>query len=312
VAAKHVRFARYPGQSARIIFAPLLIAQERGYFAEEGLDVTVVEPEDHPWQAVARNDAEIGVGYIDYCAQPKYLGRIKAVAVQERLEPGRGLPALLARAALLDAGELRDESSLRGKRIGLTWGRGDDYLTFFWLLERAGLTLADVTCVAVPHEGELRRKALAGGEIDIIIGRRPRQIAVEEAAGSLRRWRAGAQIRDGWQNRFIIYATSFIERDPAAGKAFLRAHQRGVEEYVRGTVSGYPSPEFLPYLAQISEETPDLLMNSLPGGFPCRCAIDVVDLERDIAEMRAVELFPADIAVAELIDTRFAAGRDEP
>jgi ABC-type nitrate/sulfonate/bicarbonate transport system substrate-binding protein len=307
MAAKQLRFARYPGQSAQIIFAPLLIAQQRGYFAAEGLDVTVVEPEDHPWQCVARNDAEAGVGYIDYCAQPKYHGRIKAVAVQERLGPGRGLPVLLARPALLDSGELSDEASLRGKRIGLTWGRGDDYLTFYWILQRAGLSIGDVTIVPVPHEGAQRRQAIDNAEIDVIIGRRPRQIALEEASGSLRRWVAGGQIRNNWQNRFIMYGTSFIERDPDAGRAFLRAHQQGVEDYVRGTASGLPSAEFLPYLAEMSEETPELLTSCLPGGFPQQCAIDKADLDRDVEQMRAVDLFPKDIDVADLVDTSFAA-----
>jgi ABC-type nitrate/sulfonate/bicarbonate transport system substrate-binding protein len=305
-APKQLRFARYPGQSARIIFAPVLIAQDRGYFADEGLDVTILEPDDHPWQAVARNDAEIGVGYIDYCARPEFRGRITAVAVQERLVPGRGLPALLARPALLDAGALHDESALRGKRIGLTWGRGDDYLTFAYVLERAGLTIDDVSIVPVPHEGERRRAALAAGEIDVIIGRRPRQIMLEEAAGSLRRWLVGGQIRASWQNRFIIYATSFIERDPDAGAAFLRAHQRAVADVLAGTASGYPSAAFLPELVRISEETPDLLMSCLAGAFPAVCAIDAVDLARDVERMRAVGLFPANVEIADVVDTRFA------
>ena len=69
-AATRIRFARYPGESAKIIFAPLLFALERGYFRDEAVDVEVFEPSDHPWQSVAREESQAGVGYIDYCARP--------------------------------------------------------------------------------------------------------------------------------------------------------------------------------------------------------------------------------------------------
>ena len=301
-----MRFARYPGESAQIIFAPLLLAIDRGYFRDEGLDVEIVEPPDHPWQCVARDDADAGVGYIDYGAQPKFRGRFKAVAVQERLTAGRGLPALLARPQLLDDGTLRDESGLRGLAIGLTAGRGDDYLTYAFPLHRGGLSLADVRIVAVPHEGAARDEALKRGAIDVIIGRRPRQIAKEEAGGLLRRWRVAGEIEPDWQNRFIIFGTDFIGRAPEAGRAFLRAHQRGVGDYLAGTSGGTPSAAFLPELCRLTMETPALLTNCAPGGFPADARIDVAGIERDIALLKAADLFPAGVAIAELIDLTFA------
>jgi len=306
VSASTVRFVRYPGESAQIIFAPLLLARERGYFRDEGLDVEVIEPPDHPWQCVARDDGDAGVGYIDYGGQPIFRGRFKAVAVQERLTAGRGLPALLARPQLIDDGTLRDESGLRGRAIGLSGGRGDDYLTFAFPLRRAGLSLADVQIVPVPHEGAARDAALERGAIDVIIGRRPRGIALEESRGLLRRWLVAGEIEPDWQNRFIIFGTEFIKRAPAAGRAFLRAHQRGVADYLAGTRSGKPSPEFLPELCRLSMETPELLTNCAPGGFPVDPRIDVAGVERDVALLRDAELFPAGVAVDELIDLTFA------
>jgi ABC-type nitrate/sulfonate/bicarbonate transport system substrate-binding protein len=305
VALRRVRFARYPGQSARIIFAPLFLAQEHRYFAQEGIAVDVVEPEDHPWQAVARGEADAGVGYIDYCAQPQYEGRFKAVAVQERLEPGRGLPVLLARPNLIASGVLETSDGLRGRRIGLTWGRGDDYLTYYGVLHRAGLSINDVTAVAVPHEGDERRRAIANGEIEIIIGRRPRQIASEVTAGTLGRWKVGGEIFPGWQNRLLLYATEFINRDAAAGIGFLRAYRRGVIDYAQGTRFGQPSEEFLPLLSRLSEEEPSLLTQTAPAGFPADCVLDVEGLERDVELLKDVGLFPPDRRVRDVIDPSF-------
>ena len=305
-AATHIRFARYPGESAKIIFAPLLLALEHGYFQDEGLDVEVFEPHDHPWQSVAREESQAGVGYIDYCARPEYVDKFKVVAVHERLSKGRGLPAIMARPALLDRGELTDEASLRGKTLGLTWGRGDDYLTYLFLVLRGGLTFADVKYVPVPHEGAAREAALASGAIDVIMGRRPRGVALEEERGVLRRWKAGGEIEEGWQNRYFIFGTGFMRRSPEAVAGFLRAHQRGVGDYLAGTSTGVPSEAFLPELAAISSETPALLRDSLPGGFPADCRIDEVTLARDLQLMKDVDLFPRALGVADVIDQRFA------
>ena len=302
-----VRFARYPGESAQIIFAPLLLAIERGYFRDEGLEVEVIEPVDHPWQSVSRGETDAGVAYVDYAGRPEYRGRFKSVAVQERLTVGRGLPALLARPQLLDDGTLREEAGLRGRTLGLTWGRGDDYLTYAFVLRRAGLTLDDVRCVPVPHEGAERHAALERGEIDVIIGRRPRGGADEEAQGFLRRWKVGGEIEPLWQNRFIIFGTEFMQRTPEVGRAFLRAHQRGVAAYVDGTATGVPSAAFLPELSRLSMETPKLLLDSLPGGFPVDAQIDTAAVARDLALLKAVDLFPRELDVADVIDASFAA-----
>jgi ABC-type nitrate/sulfonate/bicarbonate transport system substrate-binding protein len=303
-----VRFARYPGESARIIFAPLLIAIDRGYFSDEGLTVEVTEPPEHPWAAIANGAADIGVGYIDYGAWPQYRGRLKAVAVQERLSPGRGLPTLLARPQLIDDGTLRNEAGLRGRKIGLAdRKRGDDYLTYFFPLRRGGLTLADVEVVPVPHAGPERDDALKRGDIDVIIGRRPREAAKEEQHGLLRRWLVAGAIEPNWQSRFITFGTDFIARSPEAGRAFLRAHQRGVADYVAGTAAGTPSADFLPYLCEISREKPELLANCAAAGFPADPRIDVAAVERDIALIAEAGLYPPEVPVAELIDLRFVA-----
>jgi len=301
-----VRFARYPGESARIIFAPLLLAIERGYFRDEGLTVELSEPDDHPWAALARDGADAGVGYIDYGAWPAFRGRFKAVAVQERLTAGRGLPTLLARPQLIDDGTLATPAGLRGRKIG--WAdrrRGDDYLTYLFPLRRGGLTLSDVQVVPVPHAGPERDAALQNGDIDVIIGRRPREATGEEGRGILRRWLVAGEIEPGWQNRFIIFGADFIRRSPEGGRAFLRAHQRGVTDYIAGTASGRPSADFLPDLCRLSMETPELLMNCAPGGFPPDPRIDVAAVERDIALIAAAGIYPAEVPVAELVDLSF-------
>ncbi len=44
-----VTFARYSGETARIIFAPLFIGLARDYFKELDISIAIVEPEEQPW-----------------------------------------------------------------------------------------------------------------------------------------------------------------------------------------------------------------------------------------------------------------------
>jgi len=42
-----VIFARYSGETARIIFAPLFIGLARDYFKDLDISISIVEPEEH-------------------------------------------------------------------------------------------------------------------------------------------------------------------------------------------------------------------------------------------------------------------------
>ncbi len=288
------------------MFAPLLIAIDRGYFTDEDIAVQITEPDDHPWGAVARGAAEVGAAYIDYGARPEFLGAYKAVAVQERLSRGLGLVTLYARAALLDGGALRTESGLRGRKIALAdRRRGDDYLSYYFPLQRAGLTFEDIEIVTLPHAGPERDAAVERGDVDILVGRRPREGANEERRGWMRRWLVGAQVAPDWQCRFIIFGSAFIASAPDVGRAFLRAYRRGAQDYIDGTRDGKPSETFLPYLVELSKETPEVLDNSLPAGFPDEMRIDVAALERDTALLAQAGIYPNDVPVSELVDLRF-------
>jgi len=121
----------------------------------------------------------------------------------------------------------------------------------------------------------------------------------------LRRWLVAGQIEVDWQSRFIIFGNEFIQKSPDAVRGFLRAHQRGVNDYIEGTKSGTPSAAFMPYLCSISMEKPELLANCAPGAFPADPRIDVAAVERDIKLITEAGLYPSEVPVSELIDLSF-------
>jgi NitT/TauT family transport system substrate-binding protein len=263
-----VRFARYGGATARVIFAPLCIGLARGYFREAGIEVDELEPEEQPWQTVGEGRADCGAGFIDYCADPRWAGRMKAVLVHERFRPGHGLTTLLARRALVESGRLTaDCATLRGCAIGLGGGRGDDFLAWYGVLRQGGLSLDDVRPVPVPHGEEARQKALREGAVDVVIGRRPRGVANDVARGLVVRWKVGDEVHPDLQARYILFARSLLEDRPDVGVRFLTAYLRGVRDYCDAFDAGRGREEMLELLVRETGESRELLTSMKPLGF---------------------------------------------
>jgi putative hydroxymethylpyrimidine transport system substrate-binding protein len=141
--------------------APLYVALERGYFAEQGLDVRFVAPSDpnDPPKLVAAGRADIAVSY-----QP-----------QLHLQVARGLPlrriATLVATPLnslvvLEDGPIQTIADLKGKKVGFSVGGFEDALLGA-MLERHGLTLGDIELINVNFS---LSPSLISGQVDAVIG----------------------------------------------------------------------------------------------------------------------------------------------
>lgn len=141
--------------------APLFVAQQEGFFKQEGLDVKFISPADpaDPSKLVAAGKADLGITY-----QPQLL-----------IQTSQGLP--LARIATLIATPLncvmvngdsaiRSIKDLKGKKIGYSSG-AIDLATLQILLKTQGLSLKDVTPINVRYD---LTQALLTKNVDAVIG----------------------------------------------------------------------------------------------------------------------------------------------
>ena len=141
--------------------APMIVAQQKGFFAEEGLQVEFIEPADpnDPPKLVAAGEADVGISY-----QP-----------QLHLHVDRGLPLraiatlvatpLNSLVALAD-GPVEKIADLRGRKVGYSLAGFEDVL-LATLLERHGLSLDAVETVDI-HFAIV--PALMSGQVDAVIG----------------------------------------------------------------------------------------------------------------------------------------------
>jgi len=141
--------------------APLVVAEEKGFFAAAGLEVEMIEPADpnDPPKLVAAGKADLAVSY-----QP-----------QLHIQAARGLP--LARIGtliatplntllVLDDSPVRSIADLKGRSVGFSVGGFEDALLAAMLAQH-GLGLDDIELVNVNFS---LSPALLSGQVDAVIG----------------------------------------------------------------------------------------------------------------------------------------------
>ena len=297
-----VTFARYSGETAKIIFAPLFIGLARGYFAEAEIEVVDLDLREQPWETVAGHRADCGADNVDYCVNPRWAGRMKAVLVHEQFRPGHGLTSLLVRSELIRTGAVTDDpSSLRGKTIALPPERGDDYLAYYGALRQGGLTIADVQIAATGHGA-----TEDATEVDVRIGRRPRGVAGNVASGEWVRWKQGDEIHPNLQARYLLFSNLFLEERPEVGTRFLSAYLRGARDYCGAFDNGIGRAAMIDLLGQITGESADLLNTMKPLGFSPNGTVDFDRLAIELDLLRAQNLIPAATTADDVVDNRCA------
>ncbi len=141
--------------------APLVIAQEKGFFAEEGLTVDLVAPSDPsaPPRLVAAGEADVAISY-----QPNLNLQVKEGLPLTRIGTLVETP-LNSLVVLKDSG-IESLKDLKGKTVGFSVGGFEDALLGM-MLESAGLTLDDVTLVNVNFS---LSPSLYAHRVDAVIG----------------------------------------------------------------------------------------------------------------------------------------------
>lgn len=198
--------------------APLVVAKEKGFFADAGLDVDLVAPADpnDPPKLVAAGEADVAVGY-----QP-----------QLHLQAAEGLPLKrigtlvatpLNSLVTLEQSGIDTLADLAGKTVGFSVGGFEDAL-LGTMLHSVGLSLDDVKLVNVNFA---LSPALLSGQVDAVIGAfrnfELNQLAIEGATG-----RAFYPEEHGVPSydELILLANADHADDPAMAK-LVEAIERG-------------------------------------------------------------------------------------
>jgi len=141
--------------------APLIVAQEKGYFKAAGLNVELIAPADpnDPPKLVAAGKADLAVSY-----QP-----------QLHVQVAEGLPLIrigtlvstpLNSLVALKGGPIKSIKDLKGKKVGFSVGGFEDALLAA-MLSKHGLNIKDVELINVNFS---LSPSIITGKVDAVIG----------------------------------------------------------------------------------------------------------------------------------------------
>jgi NitT/TauT family transport system substrate-binding protein len=213
------------------------VAVEKGYFAEQGLDVELVDIATGQGSvpALAAGQIDVGVGAVGsglFNAIARGID-VKLVATKGAVGtdpkgPFSGVQAMVLRADLAASGAIRDYRDLKGRPIGLTdRGSGLEIMVDRALME-VGLTLDDVDFKNLSYPDMLA--ALANGSVDAGMELEP-FIAQGDARGILTRWKTGAELYPGDQAAAVVYGPTMVQKGRDAGNRLMVGYTRGLRAY---------------------------------------------------------------------------------
>jgi NitT/TauT family transport system substrate-binding protein len=215
----------------------MYIAHERGYFAEEGLDIEFVRlrgaPESVPMMATG--EIHLSGGSPDaslFNAAGREIG-VKVISSLSVIPVGGGGgAALLVRQDHVDSGRFRELSDLRGMSIGIASLRTATQFYLDRMLERGGLTADDVqlTIVQVPDT----LSALANKAVDAAFAIEP-FVALSEGQGVAKAVITVGEVFPGASSTVLMLSPVFAREQPEAARRFAVAFLRGHRDYWQAT-----------------------------------------------------------------------------
>ena len=292
--------------------APLFIAQERGYYEEEGLDVTFefFRAAQPVAVAIASGDADFGVtaftaGFYNLAGN----GALKVIGAQSREEPGFEFSAYLASNEAWEAG-LRSPEELPGHELGMTQRGSSFHLMLGLLADKVGFNVKDVkltTLEAVPN----MISAVSTNQVDAVIlpGWIARRVENEGQGHVI-----------GWVHEYTPYqlgglftSSRNIEERPEVVERFVRAYQRGAADYAEAfhqfdedgeRVFGEEAEALIPIIQQYTDATPEAIKASASYIDP-EGALDVGSVYQQVEWFKKEGLVGNQVDAADFIDLSF-------
>ena len=213
--------------------AAMFIAQEKGYFKEQGLNVII-----NPFKAsgakmvpfLATGQLFVGGGNINagmYNAIANDIP-IKIVSDKGTVSPGHGYLALVVRKDHVDSGRYKSFKDLKGMRMAVTAQGVSQQIVTEMYLKKVGLSLDDIDLKFLGYSDI--NIALVNKSVDASVQIEP-LVAAAVDKGIAVRVAGDDEIYPNQQSAAIFYSPVFMEKYPEQAKGFMVAYVKGLRDY---------------------------------------------------------------------------------
>jgi len=237
------------GGKALVYYLPLTIAEVRGYFKDEGLDVTIADFAGgaKALQAVVGGSADVVSGAFEHSLNLQSKGQYYRNFVLQGRAPLIGFGVSTKTMA-----NYKSPADLKGKKIGVTAPGSSTNMVVNFFLAKHGLKPSDVSIIGV-GAGAGAITALRSGQIDAMSNTDPVVTALVSAGdmkiiADTRTLKDTRDIFGGNMPAGTLYtAQSYIDADPntvqALANAIVRAdkwiHSASVDEIAKAVPANY-------------------------------------------------------------------------
>ncbi|MBZ6075540.1 ABC transporter substrate-binding protein [Microvirga puerhi] len=219
------------GGKPLLYYLPLTIAERKGFFKDEGLDVDINDfgGGAKSLQALIGGSVDVVTGAYEHTIRMQAKGQdVRAVT-----ELGR-FPAIVIAVKKEKAGQIKSAADFKGLKIGVTAPGSSTALTAQYAMVKAGLKPSDAAIIGV-GSGASAVAAMQKGEIDVLSHLDP-VIAKLESDGDIAilidtRTEAGTRALFGGSNPAATLYTKkdFIDANPVTTQRLVNAFMKSLK-----------------------------------------------------------------------------------
>ena len=300
------------GAAATTSDAPIFIADKKGYFKAEGLDVKVTS-----FKSASDMVAPLGTGQLDAGAGSASAGlynavargiKIRIVADKASSPPGYGATKIVVRKDHVDSGRYKELKDLKGMKFAMNAPGVSNTSTLNTLLKSARLKYSDVETVDLPlpeHVTVLKNKA-----VDAAASVEPAP-TIAAKNGDAVVIKSDDEILPHHQIAVLLYSEDFALKRQDAARRFMRAYIRAVRFYNNALKDGrLDGPTADEVIAILAEATPiksrDIYKAITPTGMNPNGRVYAESLDYDLAFYREQGLIRGEVTIDAVVDHSFA------
>lgn len=259
--------------------SPIFLGIDNGYFADEGLDVSVefMQSGSDLTPLLASGEFQAGessaaAGLFNALARDV---DVRIVADDGQLKPDTGVAAMMVRQDLLDSGEVTSLADLKGRTIAVTAEGSAMNLLVVQALEKIGMKPEDVTMVTLAFPAMLA--ALASKDVDAAMLTEPFITqAIGDGLASI--LVPGYDLEPDGQQVVVMFSPDLVA-DQELGTRFMRAWLRGVQDYIAAFGPERTGREAaVASLSKHLDMAPEVIDAGLPKGLSADGAVNLDSL----------------------------------
>lgn len=288
--------------------APFLIADKKGYFKDEGLNVVFTT-----FASAGNMVVPLSSGQLDAGGGAPAVGiynaavhgiDVKVVADRASDAPGYGFDPLLVRTELIKSGRYKTPKDLKGMTIAGNQPGSVSTVALYELLKKYGLTMNDVKRVNLDYPDHVA--ALTNGKVDASITTEP-QASQAVLAGGVTRIMGDDAWYPNQEISVLIFGGAFMRDHRDVAVKFMRAYVRAVRYYVGALRGGhFAGPNAADVISILSATTglkdPAAYQAITPGSIDPNGKLNLASMRKDLQYFKDQGLIDGNVKVEDVVD----------